>query len=140
MKISMMRRVKHNMDRIVGGGGAVLVLMLAIAFGMWGCPQYSVYQQKLDGEANLAHSQYNSQVQVQDAQGQLDASKLLALRDVERAKGVAQSNAIIGDSLKNNESYIRWLFVEGLKETQNQVIYVPTETQLPILEATRLKK
>lgn len=119
-----------------GFGSAVSIFLLgAIGVGLYGCPQYNVYSQRMSGEASLAHSEFERQVQVRDAQGQLDAAKLLAARDVERAKGVAQSNQIIGDSLKNNEAYLRWLFVEGLKETKNQIIYVPTETQLPILEA-----
>src|SRR5882672_1853256 len=83
----------------------------AIGVGLYGCPQYNVYNQKMEGEAILAHSQYERQVQVQDAQGKLDAAKLLAQTDVERARGVAQANSIIGDSLKNNEAYLRWLFV-----------------------------
>lgn len=56
--------------------------------------------------------------------------------EVNRAMGVAKANAIIGDSLKNNESYLRWLYIEGLKEkVGSEVIYVPTEAGLPILEA-----
>lgn len=118
----------------------VIILVSGVGGCMYGYPMYNVYSQKMDGEAKLAHSQYERQTQVSDAQGQLDAAKLLAQRDVERARGVAQANQIIGESLKNNESYIRWLFVEGLKETKNQVIYIPTETQLPILEASGLTK
>lgn len=113
---------------------AALILILASGL-LYGCPQYNIYSQRMQGEANLAHAQYNSQVQVQDAQGQLDASKHLADRDIERARGVAEANKIIGNSLKDNEAYLRWLFVDSLKETHNQVIYVPTESQLPILEA-----
>src|SRR5262245_17204456 len=110
----------------VGVGSALCIFLLAgIAVGLWGCPQYNVYQQRMSGEASLAHAEFERQVQVRDAQGKFDAAKLLALTDIERAKGVAQSNQIIGDSLKNNEAYLRWLFVEGLKETKNQVIYVP---------------
>ena len=112
-----------------------LVLILGVSGCMYGYPQYNVYAQKMQGEATLAHADFERQVQVRDAQGRLDASKLLAEADIERAKGVAQSNQIIGESLKNNESYIRWLFVQGLETSKNQVIYVPTETQLPILEA-----
>lgn len=46
-----------------------------------------------------------------------------------------KANEIIGDSLKDNEAYLRWLWIEELSTTQNQVIYVPTESGLPILEA-----
>jgi regulator of protease activity HflC (stomatin/prohibitin superfamily) len=111
-------------------------LALAVAIGMVGCPQYAVYQQRTEGEAELAKSQYSRQVQIQDAESKLQASKSLAQAEVERAKGVAEANKVIGNSLKENEAYLRWLYIEGLKEkTGTEVIYVPTEAGLPILEA-----
>lgn len=124
-----------------GFGSAFSIFLLgAIGVGLYGCPQYNVYSKRMEGEATLAHSTYERQVQVQDAQGKLDAAKLLANVDIERARGVAEANKVIGTSLKDNEPYLRWLFVENLKETKDQVIYVPTETQLPILEASRKAK
>jgi len=46
----------------------------------------------------------------------------------------------IGNSLKDNEAYLRWLYIEALKEKQGaEVIYVPTEAGLPILEAGKRK-
>ena len=47
------------------------------------------------------------------------------------------ANKIIGDSLQNNEAYLRYLFVNNLADTKDQVIYVPTAAQLPILEADK---
>lgn len=111
----------------------VLFFALLVSGGLYGCPQYNVYQQRMEGEAKLAHSHFERQVQVQDAEAKLEAAKSLAAADVERAKGVAASNKIIGQSLNNNESYLHWLFIEGLKEkTGSEVIYVPTEAGLPI--------
>jgi regulator of protease activity HflC (stomatin/prohibitin superfamily) len=124
----------------VSVAGLVIVFVGAFAFGLWGCPQYSVYSQRMEGESQLAHAEYSKKVQVQDALGKLEAAKSLAQAEVERAKGVAQANLIIGDSLKNNEGYLRWLYIEGLKEkTGQEVIYVPTEAGLPILEAGKRK-
>lgn len=115
--------------------GVVLFLGLILS-SMYGCPKYNVYNKSMEGEALLAHAEYSKKIQVQDALGRLEASKSLAQAEVERAKGVAQANAIIGDSLKNNESYLRWLYIEGLKEkTGAETIYIPTEGGLPILEA-----
>jgi regulator of protease activity HflC (stomatin/prohibitin superfamily) len=113
------------------------MLFVGVVIGaMIGCPQYNVYQQRMEGEAQLAHAEYSKKVQVQDALGKFEAAKSLAQAEVERAKGVAQANAIIGDSLKGNEAYLRWLYIEGLKEkTGTETIYVPTEAGLPILEA-----
>lgn len=113
--------------------GFVLVFILAA----WGCPQYSIYQQRLQGEAELARATFNRQVKVREAEAARDAAKLLAEAEVERAQGVAKANAIIGQSLKDNESYLRYLWIQQLGENKQDVIYVPTEANLPILEATR---
>lgn len=117
---------------------ALFVVML-VAGGCAGYPQYNVYHQRLDGEAELAKANFSKQVAVQEAQAKMDSAKLLAQAEVERAKGVAQANQIIGDSLHNNEDYLRYLFINNLETTRNQVIYIPTEAQLPILEANRMR-
>lgn len=113
----------------------VFVVFACVGGGMYGCPQYSVYSQRLEGEAELAKAEYSKKVAVQTAQAGKDAASLLAEAEVIRAGGVAKANAIIGDSLKDNEAYLRYLFINELANTKNQVIYVPTEAQLPILEA-----
>jgi regulator of protease activity HflC (stomatin/prohibitin superfamily) len=111
-----------------------LVLLNCCACTMW--PPYSVWEQKMAGEAELAKANYSKQVAVQDAIAREDAAVHLANAEVSRAEGVAKANKIIGNSLKDNESYLKWLYIEGLKErTGTETIYVPTEAGLPILEA-----
>lgn len=124
--------------------GAVVAVILGIILfiglillAMWGLPKYGVYRQGLAGEAELANAEYSRQVAVREAQAKKDSAVMLAEAEVERARGVAQANKIIGDSLKDNEAYLRYLFVNNLADTKDQVIYVPTEAQLPILEANR---
>lgn len=114
-----------------------VVVVLLTTLGMAGCPHYNVWQQRLEGEAALARATQDRQIAVQEAQAKREAAISLAQAEVERAKGVAEANRIIGNSLHNNEDYLRYLFVNGLEHTSNQVIYVPTATNLPILEASR---
>jgi regulator of protease activity HflC (stomatin/prohibitin superfamily) len=116
-----------------------IIIIGIIAGGMVGCPKYEVYQQRMAGEAILAHAQSSREVAVAEAKAKMESATLLAQAEVERAKGVAQANKIIGDSLKDNEEYLRYLFVNNLENTKNQVIYIPTEANLPILEANRNK-
>lgn len=116
---------------------SAVVLALLVAAGMAGCPLYNVWQSGLAGQAELRRAEQNRQIAVQEAHAKMDSAKLLADAEVARAVGVASANKIIGDSLKNNEAYLRYLFVNNLEHTKNQVIYVPTEGNLPILEATR---
>jgi regulator of protease activity HflC (stomatin/prohibitin superfamily) len=98
-------------------------------------PKYNVYKQEMDGLAELKKAEYNRKIAVHEADAKKEASTLLASAEVERAKGVAEANKIIGESLKENEAYLRWLWINGLAEGGNSVIYVPTEAGLPILEA-----
>jgi regulator of protease activity HflC (stomatin/prohibitin superfamily) len=117
--------------------GAAALLTLAL----WGCPKYGVYSSRQDGMALLAHAQFSREVAVAEAKAKMEAAELLAQADVSRAKGVAQANKIIGESLKSNEAYLRYLWIQNLENAKDaQVIYVPTEAGLPILEAGRLKK
>jgi len=91
--------------------------------------------------AQLAHASFSREVAVAEAKAKMEAAELLAQADVSRAKGAAQANKIIGDSLKGNEAYLRYLWIQNLENSkEHQVIYVPTEAGLPILEASRLKK
>lgn len=113
------------------------VALSTVGVGMWGCPQYNVYSSKLSGEAELAQANYSKQVAVQQARAKMDSASFEAQAEVIRAGGVAKANKIIGDSLKNNEAYLRYLYVNTLENTKNQVIYIPTEATLPILEARR---
>jgi predicted aminopeptidase len=114
---------------------ALLVILVA-AGGLYGCPRYSVYQQRLTGEAELARASYNRQVAVQEAEAKKAAASDLADAEVIRAQGVAKANAIIGDSLRNNEAYLRYLWITDISGNKAPaVIYVPTEAGIPILEA-----
>lgn len=133
----------ENKKDVAQGFGVVMGIATTLVgltcLMMYGCPQYNVYEQRMSGEAALAKSLSERKVQIQDAEGKKESAVYLAQAEVERAKGVAQANQIIGDSLKNNESYLRWF--EGLKErTGAETIYVATEAGLPILEANRLNK
>lgn len=120
--------------RIVG------LLLIFTLLGMWGCPNYSVYQQNLEGEAELARATQNRQISIQEAQAKKESAKDLAEAEVIRASGVARANKIIGESLKGNDAYLHYLFINNLENTKDQIIYLPTEAGLPILEAGRFKK
>jgi len=101
-------------------------------------PVYGIWEQRLKGEAELARAESNRQIRILEAKAEQEASRALADAEVIRADGVARANKIIGDSLQNNEGYLRYLWIQGLQSNQMQVVYVPTEANLPIMEATRM--
>ena len=111
--------------------------IIIIAFCMWCFPIYNVWQKALAGEAELRQAEWNRQIAVQEAQAKRESAISLAQAEIERAKGVAKANEIIGQSLKENEAYLRYLWIQGMLTNQMQVVYVPTEANLPILEASR---
>ena len=124
------------------GGIMILVVCCVFLFGgiggcMWGYPKYRIYRQDLRGQAELREAEWTRKIAIEEAKAKKESATMLAEAEVERAKGVAQANEIIGDSLADNEAYLRYLWIQGLHDGTSEVIYVPTEANLPILEATR---
>lgn len=120
--------------------GVVVALLLLALIGAacWVWPNYNVYTSGLGGQAELRKAEQNRQIVIQEAKAKAESAVLLAEAEVARARGVAAANAIIGDSLKGNEAYLRYLWIEELSNNPHSVIYVPTESGLPtFLEAGR---
>ena len=113
------------------------IVILLVAIWMFTYPKYRVWQQGLEGEAELKRAEQNRKIAVQEAEAKKEAAKSLADAEIIRAQGVAKANEIIGGSLKGNEEYLRYLWIDNLEKGNNSVIYVPTEAGLPILEANR---
>ena len=100
-----------------------------------GGPQYNVWQQSLAGKAELQKAEYTRQVAVLEAQAKKDSAQQLAEAEIIRARGVAQANQIIGDSLKDNREYLQYLYITGIEDgakNGNVTIYVPTEGGMPV--------
>lgn len=57
---------------------------------------------------------------------------------VAKARGIAESNKIIAGSI--SENYLRYLWIDGLKTNDKQIVYIPTEANLPIMEAGRFRE
>lgn len=124
------------MARVIAIILSVVVVAASLLFGL---PQYHVWSQQKIGEAELARAEQNRQIAIQEAKAKLDSAEMLSQAEVKRAEGTAKANQIIGESLKHNEAYIHWLWVDTLKDSKNQIIYIPTEAGVPIMESQRLK-
>lgn len=118
---------------------SILMLISLIVLLLVFVPKYRVWQKELRGKADLKEAEWNRQIKVQEAKALMESAEYAATAEITRAKGVAAANEIIGQSLNNNEAYLRYLWINGLQTNEMQVIYVPTEANLPILEATRNK-
>ncbi len=122
----------------------IMSVVVVCCVGVGGCcliaPQYGVYQQEMEGKAELAKADFSKQVAVQTAKAKNESAQYEAQAEITRAGGVAKANEIIGKSLQNNEGYLRYLWIDKMGEHDKDVIYVPTEAALPILEAGKRKE
>jgi hypothetical protein len=140
MKNAWFRR-GHSDANFLLGVAMIVVFLLILTFAlMFGLPMYFKWQAGMAGQAEYLRAEQNRKIKVLEAQAFLESAKSLGDAEVERARGVAAANKIIGESLKDNEAYLRYLWVSSLNGGRDQVIYIPTEAGLPILESQRLSK
>lgn len=120
----------------------IMLVLIAILWTYYNFinPYVHVWQESMKGKAELARADSNRQIATCEALAKKESSKALADAEVIRAEGVAKANKIIGTSLENNEGYLRYLWIQGLQTNNMQVVYVPTEANLPIMESQRLSK
>ena len=111
------------------------IVLGVIAGVLWAIPTYRVWQREMEGRAELAQAEWNKQIIVIEAEARLEAERLNAEAEVARAMGAAQAMYEVQDAL--TETYIRYLWVRLMAENEN-VIYIPTEASLPILEVGRV--
>ncbi|MBF0665674.1 MAG: hypothetical protein IR159_09085 [Brevundimonas sp.] len=121
--------------------GVVVTVVIVGALLLIGLPTYNVYSKQMAGKAAYEQAVQDRRIRVLEAQAALDSAKLTAQAEVERARGVNQANRIMAESLGGPENYLRWSYIHMLEETAGkqgrEVIYIPTEAGMPILEAGR---
>jgi regulator of protease activity HflC (stomatin/prohibitin superfamily) len=120
--------------------GSIIIVILFFGAILYGFPTYNVWRKELSGKADLKEAEWSRQIAIEEAKARKESATLDADAEVERAKGVAEANQIIGGSLQGNEAYLKYLWIQGLHDGNTETIYVPTEANLPILEATRSLK
>ncbi|WP_394200428.1 hypothetical protein [Shewanella waksmanii] len=149
----------QNKQALALGSIALMAVLglLVIVLSLWAWPKYNVYKMELNGRAALKEAEWSKQILIEEAKAREQAALMQAQAkitlaeaegkakivkakaegqaDIERAKAAAQANKIIGESLKNNEAYLRYVWIKGLQDGNGERIYIPTEAGLPILEA-----
>lgn len=129
-EISASRLIRWGVWSVLG----IVVVVVAIAFIR---PWYNVWSQEMEGKAEFAKAEQNRKIKIEEAKANLEAEKLNAQAEVERAKGAAEAIRIENGSI--TPTYIQYLWVRQQSDLSDKtVIYVPTETNLPILESTRM--
>ena len=114
----------------------VILLTVSMAFIK---PWYNVWSQEMEGKAEFAKAEQNRKIKIEEARANLEAEKLNAQAEIERAKGAAEAIKIENGS--NTPTYIQYLWVRQQSDLSDKtVIYVPTESNLPILESARINQ
>lgn len=120
---------------------SIIAGVVVIAAVMIGLPTYNVYSKTMQGKAAYEEAVQNRRIRVLEARAALDSAELTAQAEVARARGTNEANRIMAESLGGPDNYLRWSYINMLQETAGkpgrEVIYIPTEAAIPILEASR---
>jgi len=107
---------------------------------MWGIPKYRVWETEIGiesaqniGKAEMVRAEENRKIAIEEAKANLEVQKLNSKAEVERAKGMAQAIEI--ENGKLTTLYIQYLWVRNIDKMDGDKIYIPTESNLPLLEA-----
>ena len=117
---------------------SALSIILFLGIVMIGLPKYNVWSAEQLGKAEFAKAEQNRKIKIEEAKANLEAEKLNAQAEIERAKGAAEAIKIENGSI--TPAYIQYLWVRQQSNLNDKtVVYIPTETNLPLLEANRMK-
>ncbi len=116
---------------------AIILVLGFVGFLLWFLPVWNVWSSRKSGEANLAEAVYEQKIQVAQADGRLLAAEKNKQAAIIEAEAVAAQINTIGEGLQRHDLYLKWQWIRMMEEREGETIYVPTEANLPILEATR---
>lgn len=136
----------------------VLIVLLCITIlggGCWGYQHFKVFSAEKSGEAEFKQAEQNRRIVIEEARAQNESAMSKAEAQVKmahahneatiieaegyaeaeviRARGAAEAQRIIDSTL--TEPYLRYLWINNLDHGTQQVIYVPTEGGVPLMEA-----
>lgn len=115
---------------------ATVVVIVVLMFGL---PLYNVWQQEMAGKAEMAKAEQNRKILIEEARARLEAEKLNAQAEVERAKGMAEAMKLENGTL--NTTYNQYLFIRTLEKLADkgdlpQIIYMPSEGLVPVMDVS----
>ena len=118
-------------------------IVFIIGILMFGLPLYNVWQQEMAGKAEMAKAEQNRKILIEEAKARLEAEKLNAQAEIERAKGMAEAMKLENGTL--NSTYNQYLFIRTLEKLADkgdlpQIIYMPSEGLVPVLDINHTKK
>jgi len=118
-------------------------IVVIIVILMFGLPLYNVWQQEMAGKAEMAKAEQNRKILIEEAKARLEAEKLNAQAEVERARGMAEAMRLENGTL--NTTYNQYLFIRTLEKLADkgdlpQIIYMPSEGLVPVMDVSKKTK
>ena len=108
-----------------------LVIFFVVVFLAAAVPLWRVWQADLSGKASLARATQTRKIMVEQARAEVEAAKL-------RAEAISIVGKAAADFPEYREQEFMAAFGEALQSDKiEQIIYVPTEANIPVMEATR---
>jgi regulator of protease activity HflC (stomatin/prohibitin superfamily) len=110
---------------------SIVFVVILFAVCMFAFPVYNVWSAGMQGRASLMRAEQERKIQIEQAKAELESAKL-------RAEAIS----IVGKASKEFPEYRTQEFIgafaEAIKSDKvEQIIYVPTEANIPIVEARR---
>ncbi|QPX48104.1 protease [Synechococcus phage S-SRM01] len=106
-------------------------------------PIYNVWSQYQTGRAELARAESNRQIAILESKAKLESAQFLKQSRIIEAESIAESNKIIGASLKNNPEYLTFLQIQNIQEGAekgNKIYFVaPNQAGVPVLTESTSK-
>ena len=112
--------------------GVVTLILVVVAVALFGTPAYNVWSAGMSGKAKLRRAEQEKRIMIEQAKAEVEAAKL-------------RSEAIkaVGEAAQQYPEYRAQEFIAAFGDAMSsdkieQIIYVPTEAGLPIVEAGRV--
>ena len=107
-------------------------VLLVIAGMMFGLPWYRVWSQGMAGAAKLKMAEQEKQIMVETAKAEAEAAVL-------RAEAIKTVGEMAQKYPEYRQQEFIGAFAEAIQSGQvEQIIYVPTEANIPIVDAGRI--
>lgn len=133
------RKGEGELILIVLAGVAILAVGCGLLFGL---PAYNVWASGMSGEAKLRHSEQEKRIMIETAKARAESAILAAEAEVETAKLRSKAIGLVGQAAKDFPEYRTQEFIGAFGDAVqsgaiNQIIYVPTEANIPIVDKAR---
>ncbi|CEN40617.1 conserved exported hypothetical protein [Capnocytophaga canimorsus] len=142
LKRQNLKNMKNKVPILAISLGALGMITIISAL-MFGLPIYNVWQQEMAGKAEMAKAEQNRKILIEEAKARLEAEKLNAQAEIERARGMAEAMRIENGTL--NSVYNQYLFIRTLEKLADkgnlpQIIYMPSNGLVPVMDVSKKEK